>query len=214
MQGYTVEPISYQEAKPWILKKHYAHRMPSVVSAFGLFNGMVVGVVTFGIPPNNNLNKLAGYGMLELNRLCIDDECPKNAASYLIGNALQMLPRPKAIISYADAGQGHIGYVYQATNWLYTGMGSGDTEYAKDGHQFHRKQMYNRFGTGSRRNAEAMGFEAVNVRPKHRYVYFLGNKKQKQAMCNALKYPILPYPKGESKRYDASAEFHKQVRLF
>ena len=49
---------------------------------------------------------------------------------------------------------------------------------------------------------------------KHRYVYFTGSKKQKKEMRKALKYPILPYPKGESKRYDTSATFPKQVQMF
>ena len=31
---------------------------------------------------------------------------------------------------------------------------------------------------------------------KHRYLYFLGNKKDRRLFINNLKHPQLPYPKG------------------
>ena len=49
---------------------------------------------------------------------------------------------------------------------------------------------------------------------KHRYFYFLGNKTQKKQMLNNLKYKIMPYPKGENKRYDASYKPTVQTKLF
>jgi len=49
---------------------------------------------------------------------------------------------------------------------------------------------------------------------KHRYIFFCGNKRQSQAMKAALKYKVEPYPKGESKRYDASAVINNQGFLF
>jgi len=36
---------------------------------------------------------------------------------------------------------------------------------------------------------------------KHRYIYFLGDKKQKKEMLSKLNYDVLPYPKGDNKRY-------------
>lgn len=32
-----VRPITYDDTKPFLLKKHYAHRMPSISYAYGLF---------------------------------------------------------------------------------------------------------------------------------------------------------------------------------
>ncbi len=34
---YEVRSIPYSEAKEWILYKHYAHRIPSICYAFGLY---------------------------------------------------------------------------------------------------------------------------------------------------------------------------------
>ena len=211
-----VQPISSQEARPWILKKHYAKRMPSVVRAFGLFlDKSLIGVVTYGIPPCAGLSQSKGVSeILELNRLCIDDSAPKNAASVLVGRSLNLLKKPCVVISYADCNQGHVGYIYQATNWIYTGLGKGDYEFIKNGRQYHRKNLYDLFGTGSLENAKANGYEVVKVEPKHRYIYLLGNKKTIKDMKQKLPFKSEPYPKGENKRYDSSYKPTCQMSLF
>ena len=44
MNGFTVDRIPYSECKEWLLYKHYAHRIPSISYAFGLFeNGILKG---------------------------------------------------------------------------------------------------------------------------------------------------------------------------
>ena len=50
---------------------------------------------------------------------------------------------------------------------------------------------------------------------KHRYYYFLGDKRHKREMKKMLleRYKILPYPKGENSRYDASYKPQNQMRL-
>lgn len=210
-----VQPISGREAEPWLLKKHYAKRVPSIAYAFGLYIGnQLRGVVTYGIPANSNLNTVAGYPGLELNRLCVDDGAPRNSSSTLVGRSLRLVPSPTCIVSYADCDQGHVGYIYQATNWLYTGMGAGDVEFEKDGRRFHRKALFNIFGTGSRSVLEESGYRPTPVAAKHRYVFFVGNKRQKRDMRDALGWPVLPYPKGATVRYDAGSEVSAQPVLF
>ena len=44
-------------------------------------------------------------------------------------------------------------------------------------------------------------FEFVERARKHRYIYYLGNKKQKKQFMENLKYEIQPYPKTENKYY-------------
>lgn len=52
----VVRRITYEETKPFLLKIHYARRMPCVTDAFGLFvNGELVGVVTYGVPASRPL---------------------------------------------------------------------------------------------------------------------------------------------------------------
>ena len=49
-----VKKISYDQTKEMILNNHYAHRMPSISWAFGLFDdNKLKGVVTYGKPASN-----------------------------------------------------------------------------------------------------------------------------------------------------------------
>ena len=49
---------------------------------------------------------------------------------------------------------------------------------------------------------------------KHRYIIFTGSKSQKRVLRNELNYGIEEYPKGESKKYDASGYVESQGVLF
>ena len=132
-----VLPIKTEEAEPWLLKKHYAKRIPPISYAFGAYKGrQLVGVVTYGTPVSSALRVgICGEqwmdNVIELNRLCCDNE--KNVASMLVGRSLQMLPKPLVVVSYADTEQGHVGYVYQATNFVYTGLSAKRTDWKLKG---------------------------------------------------------------------------------
>lgn len=191
MENITVRQITYEETKPWLLKKHYAKRMPSISFAYGLFvDDVLQGVVTYGSPASPSLCKgVCGEEykskVLELNRLAINSTADKNSASILVGRSLKMLPRDKVVVSYADTAQGHVGYVYQATNWTYTGATKPRTD----------------IDTGDKHSRHYEGITDYSKRKprssKHRYVFFRDKKARR-----ALRYQPQPYPKGESQRYD------------
>lgn len=213
-----VEQIPSNEAVPWILHKHYAKRIPSIQFAFGLIeNESISGVVTYGCPASMPLYKyLCGPEwspfILELNRLCVDSKS-KNAASFLVSHSLKLLPPPRIIVSYADTSMGHVGYVYQACNFLYTGVSAKRKDFMADGTtNLHPRHTIDTYGTIE--NAKrVLGNKAkwVQRSAKHRYIYFVGNKKEKKMMLSNLRYPVVPeYPKGNTNRYDASAEIYKQ----
>lgn len=194
MSELHIEKISYDMAKPFILQIHYARRMPCVQYAFGLFaQASLIGVVTYGQPASPTVCKgIAGeenrHRVLELNRLVIKEGSPKNSASFLVSHSLKLLPKDYFIVSYADTAWGHCGYVYQATNWLYTGMTNGRTDEVgvNGGHPRH--------GNGDKTKRTYRS-------PKYRYVFITGNhKKQNQKL---LRWKIIDeYPKGDNTRYD------------
>lgn len=194
-----IRKISYEETKPFLLGIHYARRMPCITHAFGLFlEGKCVGVVTYGIPPSNSLCKgLAGqenfHNVLELNRLVFLPEYNgNNNASYLVSHSLKMLPNKTFVVSYADTAWSHVGYIYQATNFLYTGMSAKrlDTYQPEGKHP----RAYNKDNHDKRYQTRS---------PKHRYVYLVGDKRTRKQMRKELKYPVVtPYPKGDETRYD------------
>jgi len=217
MEGYTVHTIERKDAIPWIMKKHYAKRMPTISKCFGIFeNNLIFGVCTFGVPATPYVGKSIigqdkAYLVLELNRLCIEDSAPKNTASFFISQCIKQIEKPKIIVSYADSGQNHVGYIYQATNFFYTGL--------SDKHRFWHSENINKhcrtIGNEVRKGLNKYNdIEFKEYDRKHRYLYFHASKKDKKNLLSELKQKILPYPKGESKRYDASEEFPKQVQMF
>lgn len=191
-----VKQITYAETKPFILGIHYARRMPCVQYAFGLFiDGELEGCVTFGQPASPPLCKgIAGEqnrkNVLELNRLVLS---PKynggNNGSYLVANALKKLPNHTFVVSYADTAWTHVGYIYQATNFMYTGCTKARTDkYSASGHSRHYAE------NETRRQPRSA---------KHRYVYFVGDKRTKKQMQKEMNYPVYQYyPKGNEIQYD------------
>jgi hypothetical protein len=215
-----VEQIPTNEARPWILKKHYAHRMPCVQYAFGLFDDDVLsGVVTYGPPPTPAIKQAIFGGemqeiVFELNRLCVSSKI-KNASSILVGRSLKLMPKPSCIVSYADGGQGHVGYIYQATNFLFIGsVTAHDCEYIINGVKTHGRTLAARGITAHMEWAKTNDCEIIKPMPKNRYVYFCGNKTKRKTMMDKLTYAIEPYPKGETSRYDDSANVEIQSLLF
>ena len=193
-----VSRISYDETKPFLLNIHYARRMPCITDAFGLFlNGDMVGCVTYGIPASHPLCiGVAGeknqYSVLELNRLVIKEGNQKNLASFLVSHSLKMLPNGTFVVSYADTAWSHVGYVYQATNFLYTGLSAKRTD------------QYQQDGLHPRAYKKEQHSEMRQTRSqKHRYIYLVGDKRTKKRMRSELRYKVISqYPKGNEVRYD------------
>ena len=201
-----VSEITRADCEPFVIGIHYAARWCSITYAFGLFDGdMLVGVVTYGTPPSSTLKKgIAGEGysgdVLELNRLCLLNN-NKNEASFLIGSSLKMLPANKIIVSFADTEQGHKGVVYQATNFIYTGLSAKRTDWKVRGKEhLHGQTIADEF-RGVKNRAQAMrdkygdDFYLKPRSRKHRYIYIVGDKRYKRDVLRALKYKVEKYPK-------------------
>ena len=123
-----IKSIESKDTYDFILKKHYAQRKPSISFSFGLFiDDNLEGILTIGKPASNSLCEGvcgANYKdrVYELNRLVVNDGLPKNSLSMFVGTVLRMLKNEDIIIvSYADEAMNHNGYIYQATNFIYTG---------------------------------------------------------------------------------------------
>lgn len=102
-----------------------------------------------------------------------------------------MLPANTYVVSYADTAWGHVGYVYQATNFIYTGCTSERTD--KVGQFGGHSRHYNK-------NETRRQFRSA----KHRYIYLVGSKTDRKRMMSELRYGIMPYPKGDSIHYDVN----------
>jgi len=207
---FNVESIKSKETHDWLLNKHYAGRIPSISRSFGLFNrNLLVGVITFGMPPNYvEMKAWKPYDLLELNRLVTNDNLPKNSTSYFVSKAIKKLRQPKVLISYADIDNGHYGYIYQATNWIYTGIGgAGCRVYImEDGRELHQRHE----DKINKQNVE----EVTKTTGKCRYYYFHGNSRDVNKMESMLRFEEKPYPKGDNELYDASYKPQVQKTIF
>tara|TARA_R110000803_G_scaffold42144_5_gene90553 strand:- start:464 stop:1078 length:615 start_codon:yes stop_codon:yes gene_type:complete len=198
--------IDSKETYDFLLNIHYAKRIPSISYAFGAFKeSLLVGVITYGTPPSSPLKKgIAGIenakDVLELNRLCFSENI-KNGASQLISFSIKQLPKNKIIVSYADTEQYHKGIVYQATNFIYTGLSAKRTDWKIKGLEHLHGQTIADMSRGQKNRAEWMRNKFgdkfyLKERPrKHRYIFINGSKTYKRNILSKLKYNIESYPK-------------------
>ena len=215
-----IKPIDSNQAKKLIRACHYAgDRIPGFRFVFGLFDGNTVcGVCGYSQPASYTLcegvcGKENKGRVLELSRLVILGSERKNLASKLVAGSLSRLPQPSIVVSYADQNEGHIGYVYQATNWIYTGKGNAEPWwYLPTGELLSKTRRHIDV------KASAKGVAVGDLRKeakegKHRYVFFVGTKRDKRRLRKCLNYSVVDYPKGETKRLGTDL-YHETYSLF
>lgn len=215
-----VLPIKNEESYEWLLKKHYAKRIPQIMFAFGLYESdELLGVVTYGIPASPSLcmgicGKDYSAKVLELNRVCLLNN-DKNQASFLVANSIKLLPKPTIVVSYADTNKGHVGYVYQATNFIYTGLSAIRTDWTIRGMEHkHSKTISDGMTLETIKEKYGNDFYYTERSRKHRYIYFHGTKNDKKVLLSKFLYKSEPYPKGDSKKYDSGGKVATQAILF
>ena len=114
-------------------------------------DGKFIGAVLFGRGANNNI--LRPYGLnsdqgCELVRIALRNH--KNPVSKIMAISFKFLkksnPKLRLIVSYADADQNHHGGIYQATNWIYTGLKNAGTmgAFIINGKKVHPKSVHSK----------------------------------------------------------------------
>ena len=203
MTDTEVRPVPFRVAKALLTGQHYLHSMPGgTYRAFGVFNHKrLLGAITLGVGPKNAyrlVKESAPDDALALSRVWLSDELPPNSESFVVGQVLRALRKHtniKFIVTYADPSAGHVGTIYQASNWLYTGLSQAMPVYdLGDGVQHHSRSLSHAYGTHSLAHFRAKGVDIriIAQSPKHRYVYFLDSSWR-----HRLAVPALPYPKLE-----------------
>ena len=192
LQGYTVEHIDFSESvRRFILKWHYSdYANIQAKETFGLFREgtflpEMVGVCVYTRPAGPSAAQKyypeAPDKCLELRRLCLIDDTPRNAESFFVSRTLKWLKKNsdwKFVVSYADPEQGHQGTIYKAANFKYEGVTSAGSSLLVDGKPFHIRTltMLDRpYGVqiNERYKAGDAGIKLVKTLPKHIYTYQL-----------------------------------------
>ena len=204
LQSLQVQPIPVAVAKGLIVQHHYLHSLPGgTCLAFGVFlNQRLLGALAFGVGPLNCYSLVDGASPDDcavLTRLWLSDQLPHNSESRVLGVVLRSLRKHtslKFLVSYADPSHGHMGTIYQASSWCYTGLSEAMPLYdIGDGKPRHSRSLSHTFGTHSVQHFARYGVRVklVAQAAKHRYLYFLDSTWRERLLV-----PVLPYPKKEA----------------
>lgn len=220
---FYIKRINYKTAMELVVKNHYLHRKSPCSFAFGLFckeTKKINGVIVYGTPSSAPLRSgICGSeeknNVLELTRLWVQDGTPKNTESFLIGNTLGKVDK-EIIVSYAEIVQGHVGTVYQATNWIYTGLSAKRQNWTIEGNGKHCQTIADKYTAVEIREKYGDKFSLVDRPRKHRYVYFNCNSRRKKELLKKLNYKVEPYPKSTEvkERQFVEPVYLKQLQLF
>jgi hypothetical protein len=201
LKDWSVKSIDNATAQQMVVENHYLHRKAPCSQAFGLFDesDKLRGVVMYGTPSSSALRAgIAGKehanNVIELTRLWIDDSTPKNSESYLIGNSIKHCDK-EIVVSFADTSQNHLGIVYQATNWIYTGLSAKRTDWSVEGIDKHGHTWADKYTAAEMRQLFGDRFSLVPRSRKHRYIYLNAKGKRRKELKALLKYEQQPYPK-------------------
>jgi len=168
LKSLRVQQVPLVLAKSVVVRHHYSHSIPGgTMLTFGVFlESRLMGAIVFGAGPQNAFRLVDGAqpeDCLTLTRLWLSDELPGNSESRVLGITLKALRRHtsvKFLVSYADPVMGHRGTVYQATNWLFTGLSAAVPRYdLGDGLARHSRSFAHAFGTRSIKYLESQGMQ-------------------------------------------------------
>jgi hypothetical protein len=208
LQQLTVKPVPFSMARQLLVREHYLHSFPvGTKLAFGAFvNTRLLGALTLGAGPANAhslVDSTTPDDCLALTRLWLSAELPKNSESRFLGVVLRFLKRHtnlKFLVSYAEPSQGHLGTIYQAPNWIYTGLSQATPLYdIGNGRHYHSRSLSHAFGSHGLAHFQRHGIDVklVPQKAKHRYLYFLDSTWRER-----LRVPVLAYPKREESSED------------
>jgi hypothetical protein len=194
--------IPAARARETIVARHYSRRVVnnSYVHLGVYHQGLFRGVLQFGYALNPRCAGKVVEGTdvgeyLELNRMWLDDACPRNTESQSISYALkyirQACPTVAWVQSFADERCGGLGVVYQASNFQYCGSHL-TTFWHLDGEWYHEMML-----TAHRKAGQRGEYLRANLSraTRHRFRQFRYVLFLKQSWRKRLRLPVLPYPK-------------------
>lgn len=203
-----ISEVPAKEAIEFVSKYHYAGSGTSGVARYGWLtdDDELVGVSIFDT--GNHAMRQGPFGqdnwshVFHHQRLAVHPSIPHGSTSKFLAGTLRALKRDRpdtwAVVTYADTDQGHVGTIYQATNALYTGVATkGNLYFRTPEGTIATMQSLKRFGVWSERREEAKrrGYIECRSGGKHRYIYLLGDGRERRKLQKELLWPVLPYPK-------------------
>ena len=133
-----VAPIASHAARAFVREHHYSGRVVRNSQLhIGAFIGLrLVGVAQFGPPMSKGniiglVRDTAWNNMMELNRLVMVDDTPKNAESRFLSVCFRLMrkfaPHVEWVVSFSDATQCGDGTIYRAAGFVLTKINQNST---------------------------------------------------------------------------------------
>jgi len=210
VRDYLCSKVSTKDVEEFCRRYHYTGTGGNMSWRYGLWEGAtLLGVVAYNLPTRETCEMVFGPDHFDkvwhMGRLAMAEDAPRNSESRLISLSLKMIqaerPDVWGVLTFAATDAGHIGYVYQATNALYTGTGGHAVIYVDQ--KGRRRPDYDGAYI-SRDMARERGWSVAEGGPKHRYLYILGSKTQRRQRRALLRLPTLPYPKAATRPDEAT----------
>lgn len=103
-------------------------------------SGLLVGGAVMGKPRHEFKY---GVDVIEIRRMALLDDCPRNSESYFLGKIIRFLKSKgiKKVLSYADASVGHNGTIYKAANFKLIGKTSPSKHIFWKGKRYHPRSL-------------------------------------------------------------------------
>lgn len=200
--NYEIKLLTKNEALEMVQKYHYSNTLPKLNKYFVGFylNNSLVGLITlgWGTRPLHTIQKifpsLSTKDYLEIGRMCMSEEMPRNSESQMISQLIKWLkknhPEIKVLFTWADGMLGKCGYVYQSCNFYYAGYFLTDI-YMRNGVKIHPRQTRALFRISEddsrktiRPTLEQMN--ELNIEhykgKQYKYLTFLCSKSQKKKL--------------------------------
>lgn len=193
-----IDWATHEAAKYACLNWHYSKSIPAgkLVKVGAWENGKFIGVVIFARGATPNLGKpynLDQIECVELARIALTKHM--TPVSRIAAFALKWLKKSnqkiRLVVSFADQTRGHNGGVYQAGNWVYTGIGSPATFYKINGKTTHPRSIgslgYSQNLSGAR--SIDPNAEAIEMPGKHRYLMPFDEELRHRVIKLSKPYP-------------------------
>jgi len=192
---------SHQAAKHAVLRWHYSRTMPSAkLVRIGVWEGgRFRGAILYGSGANRHLSRPFGLEPTQACELVRVALAPgrQHPTSRCLAISLKLLRRQcpglELVVSYADTKEGHLGVIYQATNWIF--LGASAQPYLKVlGKIEHPRSLYDRYGPSGQsvpwlREHVDPNARRVKRPPKLKYVYAFSKPLRAKLQAKARPYP-------------------------
>lgn len=230
---FDVRKVSKEIALDMVRKYHYSNTLPKINKVYlGFYlDNQIVGLLTlgYGTRPLHTIKKilpsLEVKNYLEIGRMCMTEEMPKNSESQMISKTVSWIKNNmkevKVLFTWADGFRGKVGYVYQACSFDYIGFITTDA-YMMNGTMIHprkiKKLLVSDYKNEKRITVRPtlQQMKELNIQKykgkQFKYIKMLCSKTEQKNLYRDCNIKVLKYPKEDALSWTVQNEYGKWIK--